>query len=52
MREQNNQKFSKENQEFIDACGEEIKPTKRQASKWRNEKGLAWKKKFTSEKKN
>jgi len=43
-----NKNFTK-NQEFEKACEEAgIKPTKRQASKWRNEKGLAWKKKYTS----
>lgn len=34
--EQCNDKFSKENQEFQDACNNvNIKPTRRQASKWR-----------------
>ena len=36
-----NEKFFKENQEFIAACEKvDIKPTRRQASKWRNKKGL------------
>ena len=38
-----NDKFYKENQEFIFACEKvDIKPTRRQASKWRNKKGLAY----------
>lgn len=44
-----NDKFCKENQEFINACskasevlGKEIKPTRRQASKFRNKKGQAY----------
>ena len=44
-----NDKFCKENQEFINACskaseivGKEIKPTRRQASKYRNKKGIAY----------
>lgn len=46
-----NKKFSETIYEFIKACEEaEIKPTIRQASKWRNKKGLAWKRKYTSEK--
>jgi len=48
--EQSNQKFSETNNEFIEACKEaNIKPTKRQASEWRNQKGLAWKRRYTSE---
>lgn len=45
----NNHSFSKENNEFINACakaseilGKEIKPTRRQASKYRNKKGMAY----------
>ena len=38
-----NEKFAKENQEFISACERaSIKPTTRQASKWRNKKGKAY----------
>ena len=38
-----NEKFYKEDQQFIKACEEiGIKPTRRQASKWRNKKGLAY----------
>lgn len=48
-KEETNEKFSKTNEEFKKACEEaNIKPTKRQASKWRDEKGLAWKKKYSS----
>jgi len=50
-----NQKFAETNDEFIQACGKipwkdkegkptTLPPTSRQASKWRNKKGLAWKK--------
>lgn len=45
-----NAKFAEENVDFIEACkkatketGIEIKPTTRQASKYRNKKGLAYK---------
>ncbi len=45
-----NAKFAKEDKEFIKACDNvrtvadiEIKPTTRQASKYRNKKGLAYK---------
>ena len=44
-----NDKFCKENREFINACakaseviGKEVKPTRRQASKYRNKKGIAY----------
>jgi hypothetical protein len=38
-----NEKFYKEDQAFIAACEKvNIKPTRRQASKWRNQKGLAY----------
>ena len=38
-----NEKFSKENMEFQSACDKAgVKPTARQASKWRNKKGLAY----------
>lgn len=38
-----NDKFHKEDQQFIKACENVgIKPTRRQASKWRNKKGLAY----------
>jgi hypothetical protein len=38
-----NEKFYKEDQAFITACEKVgIKPTRRQASKWRNQKGLAY----------
>lgn len=48
--EQSNRKFSEANNEFIEACkAVDLKPGKRQASKWRNKKGLAWKRRFTSE---
>ncbi len=44
-----NRKFSEINNEFITACEDvKIKPSGRQASKWRNEKGLAWKSKHLS----
>jgi len=37
-----NEEFAKQDPTFITACRlAEIKPTKRQASKWRNGKGLA-----------
>ena len=39
-----NAKFASDNDEFISACANaEIKPTARQAGKWRNRKGKAWK---------
>jgi hypothetical protein len=45
-----NKEFSEKNEEFRRACygvkkkcGIEIRPTSRQASKYRNKKGLAWK---------
>ncbi len=35
--------FTKEDKTFIEACKEiNLPATKRQASKWRNKKGLAW----------
>ena len=40
-----NKEFMKMDQAFINACENvRIKPTKRQASKWRSNKGLAFKK--------
>jgi len=40
-----NKKFAAENQEFRSACeAASIEPSKRQASKWRNKKGKAYKK--------
>jgi hypothetical protein len=39
-----NKEFAKTDQAFISACGKVgIDPTKRQASKWRNKKGKAYK---------
>lgn len=39
-----NKEFSETNEHFIEACERvDIKPTVRQASKWRNHKGLAYK---------
>jgi len=39
-----NKEFFVKDQAFIAACEKAgINPTKRQASKWRNHKGLAWK---------
>ena len=36
--------FAETDKAFINACGEaDIKPTARQASKWRNKRGLAYK---------
>lgn len=38
-----NEKFAKENMEFQSACDKAgVKPTARQASKWRNKIGLAY----------
>lgn len=38
-----NKKFSKEDELFKTACEiANVEPTKRQASKFRNQKGLAW----------
>lgn len=40
----NNSTFAKTVKSFISACIQaNIEPTKRQASKWRNKKGLAYK---------
>ena len=40
-----NREFAKTNMEFGEACKRvKLKPTTRQASKWRRKKGLAWKK--------
>jgi hypothetical protein len=40
-----NKEFAQKDQAFINACEKVgIKPTKRQASKWRAGKGLAYKK--------
>ncbi len=48
--EMTNAKFAKEDKNFINACnhvkmvlGVEVNPTTRQASKYRNKKGLAYK---------
>jgi len=47
-----NAEFAEENQKFIEACEEarkkgkrfkKLMPTVRQASKYRNQKGMAWK---------
>jgi len=39
-----NIKFAKENEEFKEACKTaQIPATPRQASKWRSNRGLAWK---------
>jgi len=39
-----NKEFAQKNDAFIDACVRAgIKPTQRQASKWRMKKGKAWK---------
>jgi len=39
-----NKEFAKSNEGFQEACERvELKPTTRQASKWRRQKGLAWK---------
>jgi len=44
MNHMRNQKFAETNKEFILCCQlAEIKPTKRQASKFRLQKGKAWK---------
>jgi hypothetical protein len=41
--EMHNEKFAKENMEFQTACDKAgVKPTVRQASKWRNKKGRAY----------
>jgi len=38
-----NKRFSETNKEFLAACElSEVKPTPRQASKWRQKKGKAW----------
>ena len=43
-REMTNRKFSKTDKGFMEACeAAEVKPTVRQASKWRRGKGKAWK---------
>ena len=40
----NNREFAQKDKPFQDACSRaKVQPTTRQASKWRNEKGLAWK---------
>jgi len=42
--ETTNKEFASKNEEFQKACEKvNIKPTTRQASKWRMKKGLAWK---------
>ena len=39
-----NREFSKTDKRFVEACeSAEVKPTVRQASKWRRKKGKAWK---------
>ena len=39
-----NKEFADKNKEFRDACARAgVEPTRRQASKWRMKKGLAWK---------
>jgi len=39
-----NREFSKTDKRFVEACEDaEVKPTVRQASKWRRKKGKAWK---------
>ena len=39
-----NQEFSDTDKSFLEACGKaKIEPTTRQASKWRNHKGMAYK---------
>jgi hypothetical protein len=38
-----NRQFALENENFIEACkSNNVEPTKRQASKWRNRKGRAY----------
>jgi len=38
-----NAKFAETDQDFRKACEKaDIKPTRRQASRWRRKKGLAW----------
>lgn len=40
----NNTEFAKKIRRFRDACSKaNVQPTKRQASKWRNKKGIAYK---------
>ena len=42
--EMTNREFSKTDKRFVEACEDaEVKPTVRQASKWRRKKGKAWK---------
>lgn len=51
MHQMTNTEFSKKDPEFLDACKkvatlpyyQEFKPSTRQASKWRNKKGIAYK---------
>ena len=39
-----NREFSKTDKRFVEACeSAEVRPTVRQASKWRRDKGKAWK---------
>lgn len=39
-----NREFAKTNEDFQEACKHvKLKPTTRQASKWKMRKGLAWK---------
>ncbi len=43
-KELTNKQFSQEDSKFLIACGQNnIEPTTRQASKWRNKKGSAYK---------
>jgi hypothetical protein len=38
-----NKEFAEKNKDFIRACKKvNLEPTKRQASKWKRKKGLAW----------
>lgn len=39
-----NKEFSEQDEKFVKVCKDNnIEPTTRQASKWRNKKGSAWK---------
>lgn len=49
MIEMTNKKFAETNEEFREVCAfpfVDLKPTTRQASKWRNKKGKAYKAKL------
>lgn len=53
MAEITNKQFAENNEEFRKACEAlEIKPTTRQASKWRMKKGKAWKERPTGNESN